>query len=132
MEISNWLEEIGLSRYIETLSEFPLEDLVEFTDDDFKELGVLTPHRKKLLAAIATLNNDASSNDVSTTSDTNTSSSSFSIFIKDLPQVIAIPLHEYAEEDHPGMKLWAACDAIELLLKFLVIIGAADRRQHAN
>ena len=114
MEISNWLEEIGLSRYTETLSEFPLEDLVEFTDDDFKELGVLTPHRKKLLAAIATLNNDASLNDVSTTSDANTSSSSFSIFIKDLPQVIAIPLHEYAEEDHPGMKLWAACDAIEL------------------
>ena len=132
MEISNWLEEIGLSRYTETLSEFPLEDLVEFTDDDFKELGVLTPHRKKLLAAIATLNNDASSNDVSTTSDANTSSSSFSIFIKDLPQVIAIPLHEYAEEDHPGMKLWAACDAIELLLKFLVIIGAADRRQHGE
>ncbi|WP_443644490.1 tetratricopeptide repeat protein [Candidatus Levibacter sp. Uisw_134_01] len=132
MEISNWLEEIGLSRYTETLSEFPLEDLTEFTDDDFKELGVLTPHRKKLLAAIATLNNDASSNDVSTTSDTNTSSSSFSNFIKDLPQVIAIPLHEYAEEDHPGMKLWAACDAIELLLKFLVIIGAADRRQHGE
>ncbi|MDC0457431.1 tetratricopeptide repeat protein [Alphaproteobacteria bacterium] len=132
MDISNWLEEIGLSRYTETLSEFPLEDLVEFTDDDFKELGVLTPHRKKLLEAIATLNNDASSNDVSTTSDANTSSSSFSIFIKDLPQVIAIPLHEYAEEDHPGMKLWAACDAIELLLKFLVIIGAADRRQHGE
>ena len=97
MEISSWLEEIGLSRYTETLSEFPLEDLVEFTDDDFKELGVLTPHRKKLLAAIATLNNDASLNDVSTTSDANTSSSSFSIFIKDLPQVIAIPLHEYVE-----------------------------------
>ena len=30
------------------------------------------------------------------------------------------------------MKLWTACDAIELLLKFLVIIGAADRRQHGE
>ena len=30
------------------------------------------------------------------------------------------------------MKLWAACDTIELLLKFLVIIGAADRRQHGE
>ncbi len=30
------------------------------------------------------------------------------------------------------MKLWAACDVIELLLKFLVIIGAADRRQHGE
>ena len=73
MEISNWLGEIGLSRYAETLSEFPLEDLVEFTDDDFKELGVLTPHRKKLLAAIATLNNDASSNEASSTTDVYTS-----------------------------------------------------------
>ena len=132
MKIKDFLTDLGLSRYIEILSEFPIEDLVEFTDDDFKELGVLTPHRKKLLEAIATLNNDTSSNDVSTTSIANKSSSSFSNFIKDLPQVIAIPLHEYAEEDHPGMKLWAACDAIELLLKFLVIIGAADRRQHGE
>ncbi|MDB9870809.1 tetratricopeptide repeat protein [Alphaproteobacteria bacterium] len=132
MIITDFLEELGLSRYRETLSEFPLEDLIEFTDDDFKELGVLTPHRKKLLAAIDALNNDTSSNDVSTTSVANKSSSSFSNFVKDLPQVIAIPLHEYAEEDHPGMKLWAACDAIELLLKFLVIIGTADRRQYGE
>ena len=133
MEISNWLEEIGLSRYTETLSEFPIEDIIEFTDEDFKELGILTPHRKKLLAAIASLNNDTSSSDEAlSTTNTKSSSSSFSNLIKDLPQVIAIPLHEYAEEDHPGMKLWAACDAIELLLKFLVIIGAADRRQHGE
>ena len=68
MKIKDLLTALGLSRYTETLSEFPPEDLVEFTDDDFKELGVLTPHRKKLLEAIATLNNDTSSNDVSTTS----------------------------------------------------------------
>jgi hypothetical protein len=30
------------------------------------------------------------------------------------------------------MKLWATYDAIELLLNFLVIIGAADRRQHGE
>ena len=132
MDILKWLDEIGLSRYSDTLSEFPIEDIIEFTDDDFKELGVLTPHRKKLLAAIETLNNTSSSEDTSSSANTETSSSSFSNFIRDLPQVIAIPLHEYAEEDHPGMKLWAACDAIELLLKFLVIIGAADRRQHGE
>ena len=132
MDISKWLDELGLSRYADTLSEFPIEDIIEFTDDDFKELGVLTPHRKKLLVAISSLNNTSSSEDTSSSANTETSSSSFSNFIKDLPQVIAIPLHEYAEEDHPGMKLWAACDAIELLLKFLVIIGAADRRQHGE
>ena len=132
MDILKWLDELGLSRYSDTLSEFPIEDIIEFTDDDFKELGVLTPHRKKLLAAIETLNNTSSSKDTSSSANTETSSSSFSNFIRDLPQVIAIPLHEYAEEDHPGMKLWAACDAVELLLKFLVIIGAADRRQHGE
>ena len=132
MDILKWLDELGLSRYADTLSEFPIEDIIEFTDDDFKELGVLTPHRKKLLVAISSLNNTSSSEETLSSSNTETSSSSFSNFIKDLPQVIAIPLHEYAEEDHPSMKLWAACDAIELLLKFLVIIGAADRRQHGE
>ena len=132
MDISKWLDELGLSRYLDTLSEFPIEDIIEFTDDDFKELGVLTPHRKKLLVAISSLNNTSSSEETLSSSNTETSSSTFSNFIKDLPQVIAIPLHEYAEEDHPGMKLWAACDVVELLLKFLVIIGAADRRQHGE
>ena len=132
MDISKWLDELGLSRYADTLLEFPIEDIIEFTDDDFKELGVLTPHRKKLLVAISSLNNTSSSEETLSSSNTETTSGSFSNFIKDLPQVIAIPLHEYAEEDHPGMKLWAACDAVELLLKFLVIIGAADRRQHGE
>jgi len=132
LDISKWLDELGLSRYADTLSEFPIEDIIEFTDDDFKELGVLTPHRKKLLVAISSLNNTSSSEETLSSSNTETTSGSFSNFIKDLPQVIAIPLHEYAEEDHPGMKLWAACDAVELLLKFLVIIGAADRRQHGE
>ena len=56
MDILKWLNELGLSRYSDTLSEFPIEDIIEFTDDDFKELGVLTPHRKKLLVAIENLN----------------------------------------------------------------------------
>ena len=55
MDILKWLSELGLSRYVETLSEFPIEDIIEFTDDDFKELGVLTPHRKKILVAIENL-----------------------------------------------------------------------------
>tara|TARA_B100000963_G_scaffold102030_1_gene88275 strand:+ start:1650 stop:5513 length:3864 start_codon:yes stop_codon:yes gene_type:complete len=132
LDILKWLNELGLSRYSDTLSEFPIEDIIEFTDDDFKELGVLTPHRKKLLVAIENLNITSPSKNNTSSRNTETASSSFSNFIKDLPQVIAIPLHEYAEEDHPGMKLWAACDAVELLLKFLVIIGAADRRQHGE
>ena len=36
MSISSLLEELGLSRYTDTLSEFPMEDIIEFIDDDFK------------------------------------------------------------------------------------------------
>ena len=83
MLISSLLEELGLSRYLDTLSEFPMEDIIEFTDDDFKELGVLTPHRKKLLAAILSLNKDTlSSEDPTSITDTNKSSSSFSNYLK--------------------------------------------------
>ena len=32
MEISNCLKDLGLSRYTETLSEFPIEDIIEFTE----------------------------------------------------------------------------------------------------
>ncbi len=71
MDILKWLDELGLSRYSDTLSEFPIEDIIEFTDDDFKELGVLTPHRKKLLAAIETLNNTSSSKDTSSSAKRN-------------------------------------------------------------
>jgi len=51
MDIAEWLEELGLSRYQETLAEFPIADIVEFTDDDLRELGVLTPHRKKTFSS---------------------------------------------------------------------------------
>ena len=36
MLISSLLEELGLSRYLDTLSEFPMEDIIEFMEDDFK------------------------------------------------------------------------------------------------
>ena len=61
MDISKWLDELGLSRYQTLFRNFTIEDIIEFTDDDFKELGVLTPHRKKLLIAISSLNNTSSS-----------------------------------------------------------------------
>ena len=83
MDILKWLDELGLSRYADTFSEFPIEDIIEFTDDDFKELGVLTPHRKKLLIATASLNkNISSSEDTSSSVNTETASSFFSNFIK--------------------------------------------------
>ncbi len=43
-----------------------------------------------------------------------------------LPSILAIPLHEYEAETHPVQRLWHACDAVELTLRFVVIAGLAD------
>lgn len=49
-----------------------------------------------------------------------------------LPSVIALPLKEYLEEQHPVLKLWHACDVVELMLRLLVMIGIADLRRQGE
>jgi tetratricopeptide (TPR) repeat protein len=112
-EVVDFLKDIGLSSYHDKLSKYPMEELVEFTDDDLKEIGVLPSHRKKLLAALG-------------------EPSAINTQIDSLPQMIALPLHEYLHESHPSQKLWAACDVVELLLRFLVTISTADRRKQGE
>jgi class 3 adenylate cyclase/tetratricopeptide (TPR) repeat protein len=58
MDISTWLDSLGLSRYAHTFAENEIdaEVLRDLTAGDLKELGVTAlGHRKKLLAAIAAL-----------------------------------------------------------------------------
>jgi tetratricopeptide (TPR) repeat protein len=45
----------------------------------------------------------------------------------DWPTPISLPLCEYFEEEHPGAKLWAACDAFEMLTRLLVIALVGSR-----
>src|SRR5688572_17870853 len=52
--------------------------------------------------------------------------------IQNLPSVIALPLEEYIQEHNPVLKLWHACDVVELLLRLLVIAGLADLRQKSS
>ena len=139
LDIGEWLEELGLGKYAAAFEECEVsfDDLSSLDKDDLKEdLGVSSlPDRKKLLAAIAALNEGASETAGSAPPPTTSAvfaSSPLSRLIDSLPHVIAMPLHEYAEEDHPGMKLWAACDAVELLLRFLVTVGVADRHRHGE
>lgn len=42
------------------------------------------------------------------------------------PSVLALALHEYHGEEHPVLKLWHACDVVEMTLRFLVMIGVAE------
>lgn len=46
--------------------------------------------------------------------------------LPNLPSVIALPLREYIDESRPFIKLWIACDTMELLLRLAVIVGLAD------
>ena len=49
-----------------------------------------------------------------------------------LPSLLAIPLADYAAEQNPVLKLWYACDVVELMLRFLVMVGVADLRRHGD
>jgi class 3 adenylate cyclase/tetratricopeptide (TPR) repeat protein len=55
--IAKWLEDIGLSEYLQRFAEngIDISVLPYLTDQDLKELGVLLGHRRKILAAIGQL-----------------------------------------------------------------------------
>ena len=57
-QISDWLEKLGLGQYALRFAEngIDLGVLPELTDQDFDRLGVLLGHRRKMLRAIAELN----------------------------------------------------------------------------
>ncbi|WOH69411.1 AAA family ATPase [Bradyrhizobium sp. BWA-3-5] len=59
--VTEWLESIGLSEYAERFGENGIEFsvLCDLTDQDLKELGVVLGHRRKMLRAIAELEDTA-------------------------------------------------------------------------
>jgi SAM domain (Sterile alpha motif) len=77
MDLRQWLRSLGLERYEAVFRENEIDETVlpNLTTEDLKELGVIAlGHRRKLLAAIAALRDDASgktnSGDAATTSST--------------------------------------------------------------
>ena len=59
--IADWLEKLGMSEYAQRFAENGIDFgvLPDLTDQDLKDIGVLLGHRRKLLRAIAELNNVA-------------------------------------------------------------------------
>ena len=52
--------------------------------------------------------------------------------VESLPFLIAAPLAEYSGapvDRHPKLRLWDACETVEMLLRLIVMIGVADLRQ---
>jgi class 3 adenylate cyclase len=58
-QIAGWLEELGMSEYAERFAENGIEFgvLLDITDQDLKDIGVLLGHRRKILRAIGELGN---------------------------------------------------------------------------
>ena len=57
-QIAEWLEKLGMSEYAQPFAENGIDFgiLPDLTDQDLKDIGVLLGHRRKLLRAIAELN----------------------------------------------------------------------------
>ena len=60
-QIAEWLEKLGVSEYAQRFAEngVDVSVLPHLTDQDLKDIGVLLGHRRKMLAAIADLDNTA-------------------------------------------------------------------------
>ncbi len=56
-QLADWLEKLGMSEYVQRFAENDIDFAVlhDLTDQDLKELGVSLGHRRKLLRAIAEL-----------------------------------------------------------------------------
>ena len=119
MSIPTWLADLGLSRYEESFVENGItEDLLPvLTHEELKALGVAAMgDRMRILAAAARL----------------VPSNPLERLVERWPSVLAIPLREYLDEKNPVLKLWFACDVVEMLLRFTVMVGVAEARREGE
>jgi hypothetical protein len=119
MDVQKWLSSQGLQQYAAAFAAERIDEVAlrSLTDDDLKLLGVAAlGDRKRLLAAIAALPQATASHD----------EAALLGMVDRWPSVLARPLKEYLDEADPRIKLWAACDLVELTLRFLVMVRVAE------
>ena len=125
MQPTELLNSLGLAEYIQAFEENAIdaESLLSLSDADLKELGVAKlGHRKKILEAIASLASAPTSHAFGAVAD----------MAARMPNIVALPLREYASEEHPVAKLWAMCDTTELLLRLVVVVFVSKQREHGG
>ena len=109
MDVRKWLEDMGLGEHAPVFEEQAIEaeeGLVDLTAEDLKELGVAKlGHRKKILAAIKRLSEGGAPGTDSAGPPVAEPADTLSSLVEALPHMVAMPLREYVQEDHPGMKL---------------------------
>jgi tetratricopeptide (TPR) repeat protein len=123
MKPGDFLNSLGLGEYLAAFEENAIdeESLRSLTDSDLKELGVAKlGHRKKILEAMAAPQQSGSS------------AGALGELVAGLPNVVALPLREYAGEEHPVAKLWAMCDTVELLLRLMVVAFVSYQRERGG
>lgn len=123
MKPAEFLNSLGLGEYVAAFEENAIdeESLRSLTDSDLKELGVAKlGHRKKILEALAAPQQSGSP------------AGALDELIAGLPNVVALPLREYAGEEHPVAKLWAMCDTVELLLRLVVVAFVSHQRERGG
>lgn len=52
--------------------------------------------------------------------------------VEQIPSIIAFSLQEHRNDHDPVLKLWHACDVVELFLRFTVMVGVADLRRRGE
>lgn len=122
MQPTELLNSLGLGEYIPAFEDNAIdaESILSLSDADLKELGVAKlGHRKKILEAITSFSSPATSHTVDGIAD----------MAAHLPNIVALPLREYASEEHPVAKLWAMCDTTELLLRLVVVVFVSQQRE---
>jgi tetratricopeptide (TPR) repeat protein len=125
MQPTDLLNSLGLAEYIQAFEDNAIDggSLISLSDADLKELGVAKlGHRKKILEAIVSLSSAPAPDAADAIVD----------MAAQLPNIVALPLREYASEEHPVAKLWAMCDTTELLLRLVVVVFVSKQREHGG
>jgi len=119
VDIGKWLEELDLGQYADFFANEAIDEdvLSTLTYEELREIGVQVGHCKKILAAIEEFKKRKKDH---------TESSRAFVNIEAFPTILAVPLNEYIEEKHPVLKLWHACDVVDLTLRLIVDIGLAE------
>ena len=126
MTIADFLDKLELSQYLDIFNsnDITIHELSELSEQDLKDIGISSlGHRKKLVKAIASL----ITNPPGETTSSQVHDGSTSIpWIESLPYMIQESVHNWYTEPNPVIRLWQACDALEMLTRYIVLIRLGE------
>lgn len=128
MTASELLALIALTEYLPAFEENAVDSdtLRSLTEADLKGLGVAKlGHRKKILEAIAAAGGSSAGSPPPAAAPV---SPALAALTAHSPAFIAEPLAEALHEPHPVLRLWAMCDSLEMLLRFLTVSLLAEKQ----